>query len=224
VSMPPPLHPQLTLTVGSPLPSAWLITLPYATAMALGCLEHALESHYFPNLKLPWVSALGLAVAVAGEAIRKVGIVTAQHNFTHEIQFARRRDHRLITGGIYGWVRHPGYLGWCVWAVGTQLILCNPLCTVLFAGLVRVTDVADVYSVACCLTLYMPETRLPCAPRQKLHASMCVHTNCRCGGLCGSASQWKTTSYEASLARSTLTTAPVRQAAFLLSRDHRITI
>lgn len=33
-------------------------------------------------------------------------------------------------------VRHPGYLGWCVWAVATQLLLANPLCTLLFCFLV----------------------------------------------------------------------------------------
>lgn len=31
-------------------------------------------------------------------------------------------------------VRHPGYAGWLVWAVGTQLLLANPLCTLGFAA------------------------------------------------------------------------------------------
>lgn len=60
--------------------------------------------------------------------------IQAQHNFTHMIQLRKRPEHTLVTGGVYAWVRHPGYAGWTVWAVGTQLLLCNPLCTVLFAA------------------------------------------------------------------------------------------
>jgi len=37
----------------------------------------------------------------------------------------------------YRYVRHPGYLGWLIWAVGTQVLLTNPVCTLLFAYLVR---------------------------------------------------------------------------------------
>ncbi len=34
------------------------------------------------------------------------------------------------------YIRHPGYLGWYVWAVGTQVLLVNPICIVLFSVLV----------------------------------------------------------------------------------------
>ena len=34
-------------------------------------------------------------------------------------------------------VRHPGYLGWFIWAVGTQVLLCNPLSMISFAYVVR---------------------------------------------------------------------------------------
>lgn len=30
-------------------------------------------------------------------------------------------------------IRHPGYLGFLVWCVGTQLLLVNPVCCVVFA-------------------------------------------------------------------------------------------
>lgn len=35
------------------------------------------------------------------------------------------------------YVRHPGYLGWLLWAVGTQVLLCNPVTTIAFAVVVR---------------------------------------------------------------------------------------
>ena len=60
--------------------------------------------------------------------------VQAQHNFTHLIQLHKRPEHTLVTSGVYAWVRHPGYAGWTIWAVGTQLLLCNPLCTLAFAA------------------------------------------------------------------------------------------
>jgi hypothetical protein len=83
------------------------------------------------------VQKLGLALMVVGEVMRKAAIVTARHNFTHMVQLTRRARHVLVTHGIYRHIRHPGYLGWLLWAVGTQLLLQNALCTVLFAAAVR---------------------------------------------------------------------------------------
>ncbi len=39
------------------------------------------------------------------------------------------------------YIRHPGYLGWLVWAVGTQILLANPICTIAFAVVVSVTTI-----------------------------------------------------------------------------------
>lgn len=60
--------------------------------------------------------------------------MTAAHNFTHCIQTQRRPAHNLVTSGVYAWLRHPGYAGWLAWAVGTQLLLCNPACALGFAA------------------------------------------------------------------------------------------
>lgn len=60
--------------------------------------------------------------------------MTAAQNFTHLIQTRKRPEHRLVTRGVYAWVRHPGYAGWMLWAVGTQLVLCNPVCALGFAA------------------------------------------------------------------------------------------
>ena len=40
-------------------------------------------------------------------------------------------------------IRHPGYLGFLVWCVGTQLLLVNPVCCMVFA-LVVSTAVSQV--------------------------------------------------------------------------------
>jgi protein-S-isoprenylcysteine O-methyltransferase len=31
-------------------------------------------------------------------------------------------------------LRHPSYFGWFYWSIGTQLILCNPICSVAYAA------------------------------------------------------------------------------------------
>jgi len=32
------------------------------------------------------------------------------------------------------YLRHPSYFGWFYWSVGTQLVLCNPICTIAYAA------------------------------------------------------------------------------------------
>eukprot|EP01034_Spumella_vulgaris_P024493 gene24493-30844_t len=54
-------------------------------------------------------------------------------HFSHLIMHEKTDAHKLITTGVYSYLRHPSYFGWFYWSVGTQLILCNPVCTVLYA-------------------------------------------------------------------------------------------
>ncbi|KAK9916461.1 hypothetical protein WJX75_002863 [Coccomyxa subellipsoidea] len=70
---------------------------------------------------------------IVGELIRKIAMVTAKHNFTHVLQSERRDNHVLVKHGIYRYFRHPGYFGWFLWMLGTQVLLVNPICTMIFA-------------------------------------------------------------------------------------------
>ncbi|GBF98550.1 hypothetical protein Rsub_11880 [Raphidocelis subcapitata] len=113
-----------------------LISRPYVIAMASGLGEFAAEASLAPDLKrrlAERLSLLGLALLVAGEALRKAAMLTARRAFTHDIQYERRPGHELVTRGVYRYIRHPGYLGWFVWAVAGQLLLANPVCAVAFA-------------------------------------------------------------------------------------------
>ncbi|KXZ48745.1 hypothetical protein GPECTOR_25g329 [Gonium pectorale] len=106
--------------------------------MSFAVLEYGLESWLLPGMKtdngrLGYISWIGLAMIVLGEGLRKVGMVTARSNFTHHIRTQKRETHQLVCWGIYRYVRHPGYLGWYIWCVGTQVLLVNPVCSVGFA-------------------------------------------------------------------------------------------
>eukprot|EP00850_Spirogloea_muscicola_P016736 SM000138S00043 [mRNA] locus=s138:203310:204689:+ [translate_table: standard] len=115
--------------------AAWLISPAYVAAFSCSCLEYEVERRLAPSLKacFPVVQRLGAVLVVLGEVVRKAAFMTARHNFTHEIKHVRRPDHRLVIHGIYRYVRHPGYMGWFIWSIATQLMLANPLCTAAFA-------------------------------------------------------------------------------------------
>lgn len=111
-----------------------LISKHYLLAMMFSVLEYLVEVVLFPELKEHWViSDLGLVLVVIGEIIRKLAILTAGQAFTHLIKVYHDEHHQLITHGIYSFVRHPGYCGFFIWSVGTQIMLCNPVSTVVFA-------------------------------------------------------------------------------------------
>lgn len=58
---------------------------------------------------------------------------TAGSNFSHIVQEQRREGHALVTDGVYSVFRHPSYTGWFYWAIGTQVVLGNPICSVVYA-------------------------------------------------------------------------------------------
>lgn len=79
-------------------------------ALALSMVEHAVESQYAPWLKQQaLVSYTGLTMVVVGEALRKLAVVTANKNFTHDIKVDKRQDHKLVTHGIYRYSLSPSF-------------------------------------------------------------------------------------------------------------------
>ena len=92
--------------------SATLISGPYLVALALSMVEHALECRYAPWLKQQALASYtGLAMVVVGETLRKVSVMTANKNFTHDIKVDKRQEHKLVTHGIYRYsLSHPQYV------------------------------------------------------------------------------------------------------------------
>mmetsp|Transcript_1912 Transcript_1912/g.5988 ORF Transcript_1912/g.5988 Transcript_1912/m.5988 type:complete len:120 (-) Transcript_1912:354-713(-) len=46
----------------------------------------------------------------------------------------QRDEHVLVTHGIYSVLRHPAYFGYFWWAVGTQILLANPICLITYTA------------------------------------------------------------------------------------------
>ncbi|KAL3228144.1 hypothetical protein MRX96_004058 [Rhipicephalus microplus] len=106
----------------------------YGVAAACSWLEFLIERFIMPGLKqMWWVSYVGLAMCLVGEGLRKAAMLTAGTNFNHIIQNHREQGHVLVTHGVYALCRHPSYVGWFLWSIGTQVVLVNPICTVAYA-------------------------------------------------------------------------------------------
>eukprot|EP00052_Salpingoeca_macrocollata_P007492 m.60273 g.60273 ORF g.60273 m.60273 type:complete len:271 (-) comp16078_c0_seq2:43-855(-) len=105
----------------------------YGIAALAGLLEYSVEVYFFPGLKHGMITLLGLGLVVVGELFRLGAMWTARSNFSHVIADTKEPGHTLVTHGVYGWSRHPSYVGWFIWSVGTQVLLCNPICTVGYA-------------------------------------------------------------------------------------------
>jgi len=109
----------------------------YNVAHTAAVLECLLAHLLFPDVswlgfsrRQPALIALGLAMIVVGQATRTVAMAQAGSNFNHTLQMKRDAAHELVTGGIYGWLRHPSYFGFFWWGLGTQVVLGNGLCLV----------------------------------------------------------------------------------------------
>lgn len=85
----------------------------------------------------PWywyMSLFGWILALMGQSIRSIAMMTASKNFNHYIQTRRQNNHQLVTHGIYSHLRHPSYSGFFFWSIGTQFLLGNILHTMLYTG------------------------------------------------------------------------------------------
>ncbi|XP_054654366.1 protein-S-isoprenylcysteine O-methyltransferase [Dunckerocampus dactyliophorus] len=105
-------------------------SVEYSLAAVSSWLEFTVEMLTFPELKkLNWLSVMGLLMVLCGDGLRKAAMLTAGSNFNHIVQNEKAFSHVLVTSGVYAFFRHPSYVGWFYWSIGTQVMLCNPICT-----------------------------------------------------------------------------------------------
>ncbi|XP_068608595.1 protein-S-isoprenylcysteine O-methyltransferase [Brachionichthys hirsutus] len=106
----------------------------YTLAALSAWLEFTVEKLAAPELKQQnWFCFVGLFLVLFGEGLRKAAMLTAGSNFNHVVQSEKARSHVLVTSGVYAYCRHPSYVGWFSWCIGTQILLCNPVCILGYA-------------------------------------------------------------------------------------------
>ena len=105
----------------------------YHIAIIASFVEFFIECFLYPSMKTPFiVNYIGLLLVFGGEFFRKKAMLTARSNFNHYVQHIKQEGHQLVTEGIYSYVRHPSYVGWFYWSVGTQLMMLNPVCFIAY--------------------------------------------------------------------------------------------
>lgn len=67
-----------------------------------------------------WLRLTGLAVFAAGTALRVATMMSLGRMFS--LRVSVEPDHRLVTTGLYRWVRHPSYTSVIVLCVGIALV------------------------------------------------------------------------------------------------------
>ena len=107
---------------------------PAYTAAALASwLEFGIRFCVWPRWNSTIVTLVGVMVVLISQTIRSLAMITCGESFNHLIQTSKKDNHVLITNGIYQYFRHPSYVGFYYWSVGTQLLLGNYLSALVFA-------------------------------------------------------------------------------------------
>lgn len=97
-------------------------SIQYATAAIASWIEYFIELYFMPSLKsIHWLSYIGIIMVVNGDFLRKRSMFVAASNFTHVIATQKAPSHQLVTHDVYSLCRHPSYVGWFWWSVGTQV-------------------------------------------------------------------------------------------------------
>ena len=73
------------------------------------------------------IQTLGLSISLLGLFIRHLAMKTCGLSFNHYLTttFNNKQHDKLITHGIYKYIRHPSYLGFWLFCIGIQLMLLN---------------------------------------------------------------------------------------------------
>ncbi|KAG0093771.1 hypothetical protein BGZ93_001911 [Podila epicladia] len=107
----------------------------YTMATASGVIEFLIELYFFPGLKtFGLLNKIGLVMVIVGQVARTLAMFSAKSNFSHHVEYYKEEHHVLVTDGIYSLLRHPSYFGFYYWALGSQLMMMNPVCFVGFGA------------------------------------------------------------------------------------------
>jgi protein-S-isoprenylcysteine O-methyltransferase Ste14 len=118
---------KIKVTTSSDRGSLWLlyglITLGYALSFSIGATK--IGRFY------PWNTffAIGMALFAIGFMVRIYSILTLKQYFTYSV--AKVENHKIISTGLYKFIRHPGYLGQLIIFLGISISISNWLSILL---------------------------------------------------------------------------------------------
>ena len=96
-------------------------------------LEYYIENFFFHKFKSSIIfTIIGLICLIIGQYFRIAALFTGKVSFTHLISYKKKKEHILITHGIYSISRHPSYFGFFLWSVSTQILCMNPICIITY--------------------------------------------------------------------------------------------
>lgn len=106
----------------------------YLIAHSIAIFESIIEIYFYPNFKSSYllIRILGVLIVILGQILRSMAMINCGESFSHIISTEKKSNHKLITSGIYSLVRHPSYVGFFYWAIGTQILLLNPISLIIF--------------------------------------------------------------------------------------------
>lgn len=126
--------------------------LAHATAIAECLVTNVFfpNRHWIPNIVTYVLIAVGLGTVIMGQVVRSLAIIQAGPSFNHVVQTKKNEDHKLVTHGVFAYCRHPSYFAFFWWALGSQLVLGNPIA---FAGYAIVLHRFFYKRIACMSSL-----------------------------------------------------------------------
>ncbi|MFQ3596896.1 MAG: isoprenylcysteine carboxylmethyltransferase family protein [Chloroherpetonaceae bacterium] len=108
-----------------------------AVVRSLGLLAaHVLAVYEFSQQEpLAWLSLIGIGLMVVGLMVNRMAI-SALGKFWDKLVI--KEDHRLITEGIYAYIRHPIYTSYILLFMGYVVLFHAPISAMLFAAVLSV--------------------------------------------------------------------------------------
>lgn len=101
--------------------SVYIVILGFVGSIGIN-LYFLNNNFIFLKIKLPYkVSIIGIILLILGIIIRTIAVGTLKNNFTLEINTSNKQ--KLITTGIYKYVRNPAYTGSVVSLMGIAVSL-----------------------------------------------------------------------------------------------------
>ncbi|MGD0652309.1 MAG: isoprenylcysteine carboxylmethyltransferase family protein [Verrucomicrobiia bacterium] len=97
------------------------LSFPVLMTVHVGVFAGSVVEYFWMQRQVRyWISAVGLVLYVVSVVLRNVAIRTLGHYFSLHIEI--REQHKLITHGVYSWVRHPIYIAVIMELVSVPLV------------------------------------------------------------------------------------------------------